>query len=322
METTWSDWLWDTNRQKYYKSRLNAWGQPEYYYGEDVYQGDERTPRTSGNTEYLSGTGASQSPHDSRQIYDAALRAPHTESNVGNSSRTYTTASAPQALSFHQNYRQSQQPTSSYDTHQHGTSGSISVNQSQEENIPITENITEKDTKDNLEPGYEKQDTKKKIHAFFVPGRVFYVLWSEPAGQMPSESPAIGMKGAFSVVKHNELSYTEIRRFLVIKPHVYHSLCLPIATYRQYGTSRREDAKHHSIIYTGTEPNPLQGEDLDKIAISVEPYNNEKLDPRSRLNYSQTYTVQHNVKVKKLGKVPKEYMVYVKNYWKEALGLE
>jgi len=257
---------------------------------------------------------------------------PYTESSGGYGSG-YTTAPAAQIPSYRHQQPQYQQPQyqqPQYQQPQYQSSAynaqpspvqSISAGQGQSGNpqIPITQNITAQDT---LEPGYKRLEGKDRIKAFFVPGRVFYILWSEPAGQMPSESPVTGMSGAFTVVSFNEYTYTEIRRFLVIKAASHHSLCLPIATYRQYGTSRRHDAKDHSIIYTDKEPNPLQGENLNKRAIKVDPEAGETLDETSRLNYSQTYTVQHNVKVKKLGKVTKDHMAYVKLYWKAALGLD
>jgi hypothetical protein len=54
-----------------------------------------------------------------------------------------------------------------------------------------------------------------------------------------------------------------------------------------------------------------------KYNIEVIPEDGEELSPTSRVNYAQTYTVQHNVKVRELGKVVKDHMSYVKQYWAE-----
>jgi hypothetical protein len=73
----------------------------------------------------------------------------------------------------------------------------------------------------------------------------------------------------------------------------------------------------HSIVYTtDTPPQPLEGETLDKLAIKVDiPEGGEHLHPTSRVNYSQTYTVQHNVKVKRIGTISGDWMGWVKSYW-------
>jgi len=58
---------------------------------------------------------------------------------------------------------------------------------------------------------------------------------------------------------------------------------------------------HHTIIYTGSQPQWLPGEyelGLTKTPIKVEPVNpRHKLDIASRLNYAKPYTVEYNVKV-------------------------
>lgn len=62
----------------------------------------------------------------------------------------------------------------------------------------------------------------------------------------------------------------------------------------------------------------MPGEIFDKYAIPVIEVD-ETLNDKSRLNYSQTYTVQHNaVKVKRIGMVTKENMAWVKKYCKES----
>jgi mRNA-degrading endonuclease toxin of MazEF toxin-antitoxin module len=71
------------------------------------------------------------------------------------------------------------------------------------------------------------------------------------------------------------------------------------------------------VIYsTEKPPSILPGEDLDNVAIPVTLEQGEpEFHPTSRVNYSQVYTVQHNVKVKKVGKVSSDDMKWVKRYW-------
>jgi hypothetical protein len=58
--------------------------------------------------------------------------------------------------------------------------------------------------------------------------------------------------------------------------------------------------EEHAVIYTGDgPPPPLEGEeDIYKKPIKmIGNTKRDKLDPKSRLNYSKIYTVEHNVKV-------------------------
>jgi hypothetical protein len=50
------------------------------------------------------------------------------------------------------------------------------------------------------------------------------MLWTEPTNAAPQDRI---MTDAFSVVKHGETAYTEIRRFIIILNHVnFHSICV------------------------------------------------------------------------------------------------
>ncbi|QDS69642.1 hypothetical protein FKW77_009140 [Venturia effusa] len=84
---------------------------------------------------------------------------------------------------------------------------------------------------------------------------------------------------------------------------------------------RSPNATLHSIVYTTEQPPaPLAGEAFDKYAIKIDDVKDpsEHLHPTSRVNYSQTYTVQHNVRVKRIGTVSKQNMAWAKLYWKEC----
>jgi len=149
---------------------------------------------------------------------------------------------------------------------------------------------------------------------------VISVLWSEPAGQAPSAS----RNSAFASTRfEGQDAFTEIRRFIVVKEFSHHSMCIPISTYGEHGTLRRHDASHHSIVYTSqVAPEPLNGEQLDKHAIQIIPRDNQTLRPRSRVNFSKTYTVEHNVRVKEIGKVGDNDLAWVLLYWKQAMGFD
>ncbi|TID23475.1 hypothetical protein E2P81_ATG03046 [Venturia nashicola] len=169
-------------------------------------------------------------------------------------------------------------------------------------------------TNSQLYQGYARIRTNK-IPEFFVQGRVFSCPWPEPAGRVNTGNPT-DMR---TYDRFGEAVFAEIRRFVIVRAHTHHSICVPISTYGSNGVVNRHDAKHHSIIYTTPNPpTPLQGESFDKYDIPVIEVD-ENLNDKSRLNYSQTYTVQHNaVKVKRIGMVTSENMAWVMKYCKEC----
>ena len=72
-------------------------------------------------------------------------------------------------------------------------------------------------------------------------------------------------------------------------------------------------------MYTGNEvPSKLKGETkLRKDAINIVPVKpQEKLDALSRVNLAKTYPVEHNVKVKEVGKVNQAHLKKLIGYWK------
>lgn len=103
----------------------------------------------------------------------------------------------------------------------------------------------------------------------------------------------------------------------------------PILTYQRQATNKpgvkREE---HAIIYTGdSPPEPLPGESpLEKLPIQMTPKSpREKLDPASRINYAKYYTVEHNVKVKFIGRLApsshKTFMMDLDTAWNNKTRL-
>lgn len=171
------------------------------------------------------------------------------------------------------------------------------------------------------------------MKTFFVAGKVFATPWPEPIGATSRGNPPIlpnnaniDVSDAASHMRVTDIFqkeiFLEIRRFIVVKAFTHHSLCVPISTHHHMGAVGRHDARFHSIIYNTDHaaPAPLQGEQVDKYVIAVIlEGDSEDLHPASKINFSQTYTVQHNVKVKKIGRISKENIEWVKTYWKECM---
>ena len=150
---------------------------------------------------------------------------------------------------------------------------------------------------------------------FFTVGKVFMVLWSEPAGEartlvtgaIPARTPGT-TKGRFG-----ENVFSKVRRFVVIREAQTYCSALPITTYGAQGVGKAGVTKsEHAIIYTGkqaSEPmaieEPSRGEvGMRPDPIRVDPDDREdKLDPRSRIDFGKVHTIQHNIKVRSYGRV-------------------
>ena len=84
-------------------------------------------------------------------------------------------------------------------------------------------------------------------------------------------------------------------------------------------TKKGLNQEEHTIVYTGSEvPSKIKGETkLRKDAINIIPVNPaEKLDALSRVNLAKTFPVEHNVKVKEVGKVHPAHLKKLIGYWK------
>ncbi|KAL8977681.1 MAG: hypothetical protein Q9205_006569 [Flavoplaca limonia] len=152
---------------------------------------------------------------------------------------------------------------------------------------------------------------------FFVEGRVFIKLHTEDA----SFSIASDAESDFSSVPYNNLAYSQLRRFVVIKaaPKENYCLCLyetpctlaqlqqtdfstsrPITTYSGTGLAKKGiDPSSHTVIHTTMHaPALLEGEPTTSKrpirVVAVRP--DVKLDRRSRLNYGKIYPVEWNIK--------------------------
>jgi hypothetical protein len=162
-------------------------------------------------------------------------------------------------------------------------------------NNPRQGRVGKSENRDVLYPDYKIRPAK-----FFVVGRVFLVLWTEPAG---GGGTAISK---YEVLNHlGQRVFSKIRRFVVVREGPHFCSALPISTYNKQGVAKQTVVKSdHAIIYTGsTAPNPRRGElpgrgeaPMRSIPIRVDMDNaSEKLDPMSRINFGGVHLIQHNV---------------------------
>lgn len=135
---------------------------------------------------------------------------------------------------------------------------------------------------------------------------MFLTLWSQPKGF--SHEP-----------------FTEWARFAVVKPSASFSVCLRISTYSGKGTTKSGVASrdHAAVVALGDTyiPQP-NGETMDKDPIEVKIENADMtIDPMSRINFTKPYTVEHNVKMRNIGRVVGDSVGLIDRYFAESLGL-
>lgn len=153
--------------------------------------------------------------------------------------------------------------------------------------------------------------------AFFKKGRFFMTLWSEPKGFSEAERAAIGAA---------EQTFVEPARFVVVKPKSTHCICLRISTYSGQATAKPGVAasEHAAVLPLGGsfQPHPRGESQMTKDPIFIKLENPDvSIDPMSRINFGKPYTVEYNIKVRKLGRVYGESVAKMDEYFAESLGL-
>lgn len=136
---------------------------------------------------------------------------------------------------------------------------------------------------------------------FSTIGRVFKVLWVEPAGSV--KSTMVSRPPPPTAV------HSKFRRFVVIHKGDDSTLCCPLHTYQGRATlkPKLKSIDMHAAAYSHTGKPKLQpGEELliAPFPIIVETdVPSAEIDPMSRINFSKIYTVEHNVGVCNVGRI-------------------
>ncbi|KAI1423736.1 hypothetical protein F5Y12DRAFT_512707 [Xylaria sp. FL1777] len=140
----------------------------------------------------------------------------------------------------------------------------------------------------------------------FQPGEVFKILWSEPTGQVPGDAPISDIR---TINDPGGQFYVGYRRFIIVTTdESHHSTCVPILTYDRRGCGKKgvRPNKHGIIFAAGQKPKLLRNEpELGFEPVPLEIYaEGEILAKESRVNYSKLVTIEHNVKVFFIGRIP------------------
>ncbi|KAH8784188.1 hypothetical protein F5882DRAFT_404532 [Hyaloscypha sp. PMI_1271] len=152
---------------------------------------------------------------------------------------------------------------------------------------------------------------------FFQIGRVFKMLWTEPAGETAADTD----KEYYHPVGYGQLSFTKMRRFVVVRKRLHSCLCLAISTYGGQGAAKKDSrSQDHTAVYSSKDSLPQDvGFIKEPISIIIEEPS-ETIDPKSMIDFGRVYTVEHNVKVLNVGRLPKWDKKCLDQYFTETIG--
>jgi ankyrin repeat protein len=174
---------------------------------------------------------------------------------------------------------------------------------------------------------HERPYTEFTLHPpkFFRVGRVFLSLWAEPAwrtGTVVSNSAECVPK------RTGYLTFSKIRRFVVVREGLHSCSALPITTYGGRGVPKQNVVKSdHAIIYTSkaaplTRKTELPGPGeapMRRIPIRVDlDHATEQLDVLSRINLAKIYAIEHNFKTKSCGFVNKDFLEALRQQFEDV----
>jgi hypothetical protein len=152
---------------------------------------------------------------------------------------------------------------------------------------------------------------------FFKKGRVFKALWTEPAGDVTNSEDAFVIPS-----RYGENAFTKIRHFVVAREKQGCCLCLMLNTYHRQGASKDGiKAENYAAVYPlGGEPEVGPNENMTKepFPIKVEEAG-ESIDPTSRIDFGRVYTVEHNIKVLKVGRIPNDFLPRLEEYFVNSI---
>jgi hypothetical protein len=129
----------------------------------------------------------------------------------------------------------------------------------------------------------------------------------------------------YTKVNYGELVFSKIRRFVVIRERNYSCLCLPLSTYSGQGAAKsdvraQDHAAAYAVGYAGANPegrpklHPLEKLNMQPFPIIVEEPD-ERIDPMTRINFGQVFTIQHNLKIARIGRIPKSHFALLDQYF-------
>ena len=198
----------------------------------------------------------------------------------------------------------------------------ISSTQDSDKNTTRPEDI---DIKGSFQIDPEPLDKRYQLQngrEFFQKGRVFSIMFPELKGINPKDKGEKSKDPNVVIGPKGEEIYCHKRRFVVVRQRPGYSACLPINSYQNTSIAKKPEKEAHAIIYSAHRKNgppaPLPGEEgMKSVAIAVNTATGQDLGDRSRIHCGKPYTIEWNVKVMNVGRVPDNSMAWLRHYWKE-----
>jgi hypothetical protein len=160
---------------------------------------------------------------------------------------------------------------------------------------------------------------------FFIPGRIFKMMWYEPAPEAQTElSPDSKLDKKCQAFGEEAESrpIARYRWFVVVQRRYDHSICFSVTTYKK-GASKTSRSDNVAVLYRVTVDPPLPYDDekfmRTPIAVIVEDPEHY-IAPTARLDCKRVYTVEDGMKVKKIGRVHPRWVPVLEKYYQQAVN--
>ncbi|KAH8884227.1 hypothetical protein GQ53DRAFT_771014 [Thozetella sp. PMI_491] len=170
-----------------------------------------------------------------------------------------------------------------------------------------------------LDSGFDYVDSPRR---FFQVGRIFMTVWFEAESLVPARTQSSVQWHLDCPAFRGTKPYAAFRWFVVVRKKTTHSLCLSIHT-RVLEGPLSYDAPQcvlHSSLVEPPEPSDDERIVPEPIPVVVE-HKSKFISPLARLDLSRIYTVEHNLKVMKLGYVPKSALGILEKHYRTAVNV-
>ncbi|CAN9310315.1 unnamed protein product [Alternaria alternata] len=168
------------------------------------------------------------------------------------------------------------------------------------------------------------EDFKVRPAGFFTEGRMFSILFIEPAGANAVNNVTY-YNPNLSQVQYGEYAHSQVRRFIVVKHKREYCFAVPVFTYGDRATTKHGVvADEHAIAHSHGYLAQLVANELPltKSPIPIIMNSNDVLSAASRIYFGIHHPIQYNVKVKDIGHVHPDWMATFLGYWKMENGTD
>lgn len=138
-------------------------------------------------------------------------------------------------------------------------------------------------------------------------------MWAEPAGNHAKNDSFV------TPSSKGQQIYSKVRHFVVVRERRGCCSCAPLNTYDKQGINKRGIvASDHAAVYDSRSSKPRKDpRTKDPFPIIIEALG-EQIHEMSFINFGKVHTVEHDFAVMKIGRIPKEDVPRLKEYFLEC----